>query len=205
MVHRDIVCLGQLRSAQVWLVRSAQVWLVVGCVLLTAGCGWFSSSDPDSLQSYMARKQAFTGIITSAGGSVEQKTHTLSHMPHTSWEINLSSATISDEILDALIRKIESDYVTELDFSGSTLTDDQLIKLEAANIGRILLRLDLSNTGITDRGIDQLKSIKFLQSLNLSGTQVTTETVNSLSDRVMASRPERQSVKNLLGKLKIEL
>ena len=165
MFQRETVCTMDFRAAQIWLVS--------GCVLLAAGCGWLSSSDPDSFQSIKEQRDEFLDLVTNAGGSTEERMYPQFAFDQRAWVIKLSGATISDELIDAMIGRMKREYISELDFSGSTLTDEQLIKLDAADIGRTLILLNLGDTGITDRGLDQVKSMKFLMALNLSGTEVS--------------------------------
>jgi hypothetical protein len=195
MFQRKTVCTMDLRAAQIWLVS--------GCVLLASGCGWFSSSDPDSYQSVKEQRVRFTDLVTNAGGSTEEKRYPQFGMAETAWVIDLGGATVSDELIDDLIGRMKREYISELDFSGSTLTEDQLIKLDEADIGRTLIRLNLSDTGITDSGIDQIDSMKFLVSLNLSGTEVSKAAADRLEERVMTSRPPASQ--KIVGPLKVEL
>jgi hypothetical protein len=60
--------------------------------------------------------------------------------------------------------------VTEVDLSGTAITDTELKELAALN--RLQL-LDLHNTGVTDLGLKELTELEQLQVLNLRGTRVT--------------------------------
>ena len=80
------------------------------------------------------------------------------------------------------------DAIFELDFSGSTITDAQLGKLEEAKAFQKVFRLDLSNTAITDAGLDQIKNAHALTELDLSGTKATMEAARRLGERKIASK-----------------
>jgi len=84
--------------------------------------------------------------------------------------VNLSGVAISDDIVKRLK---ELGTVTELDMSKSTVTDDQLGAMVANNMFTFLLRFDLSNTGITDAGLEKLDNLLVLNELNLTGSKVT--------------------------------
>ena len=44
--------------------------------------------------------------------------------------------------------------VTELDVSKSSITDEQVAKLSEQDVGTMLVKLDLSNTAVTDAGVE---------------------------------------------------
>jgi hypothetical protein len=100
-------------------------------------------------------------------------TFTEVEIPHwggRSWSVGLRGLKITDEVLNHL-NKLE--LVTDLDLSRSTLTDTQLEVLCQGNIGSTLRNLNLSGTKVTDKGLDQLTDLFFLNDLNLTGTQIT--------------------------------
>ncbi|HXG11381.1 MAG TPA: hypothetical protein VNK04_16625 [Gemmataceae bacterium] len=96
------------------------------------------------------------------------------------WSLDLSGMQLTDDML----RRLKGmGHITELNFSGSTITDDQLAIINDPEIGSLLLKLNLSNTGITDAGLDQLTSPLVLQELNLAETKVTAAGVERFRKR----------------------
>src|SRR5262249_55677141 len=87
-----------------------------------------------------------------------------------SWAVDLSGQQISDDVFD-LMKKLG--YITNLNLSKTNVTDAHMARVNEMGIGNLLLKLDLSNTGITDAGLDKLDSLYLLTSLNLAGTKVT--------------------------------
>jgi len=64
-------------------------------------------------------------------------------------------------------------YVAELDLSNSKITDEQLLKLDEAKVGRVCLNLNLSGTPVTDSGFGGLKNFYVVQKVNVKGSQIT--------------------------------
>jgi len=87
-----------------------------------------------------------------------------------SWAIDLSGQQISDDTFD-LLKKVG--YITALNLSKTNVTDAHMARVNEMGIGNLLLKLDLSNTAVTDAGLEKLDSLYLLSSLDLSGTKVT--------------------------------
>lgn len=87
----------------------------------------------------------------------------------------IGAKSIGDAELEKVIA-LKSNLV-RLDLSGSAVTDKGL-----ASIAQLknLKRLDLSRTAVTDAGIAQLAALKQLEYLNLYGTQITDASLASL-------------------------
>ena len=66
-------------------------------------------------------------------------------------------------------------HAVELDLKGSNVTDDQMARLNEQGVGNMLIRLDLSNTAISDAGLYKLTDLYCLMNLNLTGTRVTAD------------------------------
>jgi hypothetical protein len=108
------------------------------------------------------------------------------------WAITLKDAEINDEVFGRM-KKVG--HITELDLSGSTITDDQMAKINDMEVGALLLILDLSNTQISDAGLDKVEDLLLLRTLRLKGTKVTDEGVQRFLDK-------RQSNKKIPGNFK---
>jgi hypothetical protein len=82
--------------------------------------------------------------------------------------VDLKGVQLTDHTFQVLN---ELQRVAELDLSNSSLTDDQMDKLN--ELAPRLLKLDLSNTKVTDAGLEKLTKLKFCMNLKLTGTGVT--------------------------------
>jgi hypothetical protein len=76
-----------------------------------------------------------------------------------------------DEPLIGAIKSL--DRVSELLLSGATISDEQLQALVTSDNTGYLNVLDISKTSITDAGVAGLADKKYLQKLNIQGSQVT--------------------------------
>ena len=136
--------------------------------LLLAGC--INSGSAPSLQD-VQKQQSDAVAAIKAKGKIEEKTYPVGK----GWVVGLSGATITDDDVEHL-RSI--DRLAELDLSRSTVTDDQLVQLVAAEANgqrkaATLHKLDLSGTGVSDAVLEELSGLKLLAELKLKGTKVT--------------------------------
>ncbi|MGQ0637727.1 MAG: hypothetical protein ACT4QC_24380 [Planctomycetaceae bacterium] len=101
-------------------------------------------------------------------------------LPHigTVHQIDLSgSKAISDKTFELI--RTSGMIVMELNLSDTNVTDDQLALLSGKELSGGLARLNLSNTEISDKGIEHLAALGFLGDLNLTNSKVTADGVKS--------------------------
>jgi hypothetical protein len=155
-------------------MRTVRAGLVVLAMIL--GC-----SKGDGLSDYERAHKTETDAATAlreAGGELEQKQYTFQGRQGDAWVVALKGMQITDDTfgrLKALGR------ISELDLSKSTITDDQLEKVN--EMGTFIFRMDLSHTAVTDAGLDHLTSMRALTDLNLAGTKVTPAAIERLKER----------------------
>jgi hypothetical protein len=140
-----------------------------GIVLLSvAGCGLFGPdpNGPGSFQAVSKAAKSAEETLTSAGAKLEQKQYPLG----TGWAVDLSGKEVTDNTFDALK---SLGYISELNLSGTKITDSHAKHFSGTGVGSVLVDLNLSNTEISDAGLQQLKDSLYLTNLNLSGTKVT--------------------------------
>jgi hypothetical protein len=138
--------------------------LAVGAVLVVLGCqGGGGISDYERMK--QGQQTAADGL--SGGGA---KLKQMNYPQGSAWSVNLSGMTITDDTLKQLK---QLGKISELDLSKSTVTDDQLGQISDMGISTLLLKFNLSNTGITDAGFAKLENLAVLSQMNLSGTKVT--------------------------------
>jgi hypothetical protein len=133
-------------------------------VLAVLGCG-----PKDGLSNYervQQKKDSAEETIRKMGGEV-------THGRYFQWEgiaVKLKGAQITDDTFRCLKTLA---HVAELDLSKSSITDDQLARLNEQDVGTLILKLDLSHTAVTDAGLENLTDLYVLQNLNVVGTKVT--------------------------------
>jgi hypothetical protein len=169
---------------------------LLGLLLLAAwGC-----AKGDGLSDYereQKKQENAAAAIQAAGGTVTTKHYDFG--PGKSGDgkvVDLHGAQITDAVFDnfKLIRP-----VAELDLSGSTVTDDQLAKLNEPDAGTLLVRLDLSNTGISDAGLEKLTDLYVLLNLKLVGTKVTPAGVERFQQK------RQENPKTFVKSVKVQL
>lgn len=94
--------------------------------------------------------------------------------------VNLSGMEINEQVL----RQVKSlGNISELNLSKTNLNDDLLILANQLDLCILCLKLDLSNTAITDAGFQKLENIRFLSEMNLSGTKVSRSAVEAFKKK----------------------
>jgi hypothetical protein len=132
-------------------------------VILAAGCTQRHESDFARVE--QARGGALEAL-KARGAKFESKTYPQG----TAWSINMSGLTVTDEMLDQLMMV---GNITELNLSKSTVTDVHMEGVSKIG-GKFLMKLDLSQTAVTDAGFEQfMGKMGLLTNLNLTGTKVT--------------------------------
>jgi hypothetical protein len=97
--------------------------------------------------------------------------------------VNLSGAQVTPaafQTLKDLNKQGGRQGIAELDLSKSSIGDDLMDQLN--EIAHFLVKLDLSNTAVTDAGLQKLTNLNVCFNLNLAGTQVTPEGVSSFKN-----------------------
>jgi hypothetical protein len=155
---------------------------LAAALLTICGCGMFGGGVSD----FERQRQSQEGcieLLKEQGAKFEQKTYTQG----VAWAIDLSGMDITDQTLE-LLGKVGR--ITELNFTGSSISDDQLAELnDNVEVTAVLRKLDLSKTGITDAGIAAMTKYGFLADLNLTGTEVTAAAIDSFK-KARTENPE---------------
>jgi hypothetical protein len=118
----------------------------------------------DSQREEKMREEAIASL-REQGGTVTTKNY---HPQGNGYVVDLKGAQLSDRTFENLK---DLQRVTELDLSKSSLTDEQMDQLN--QVALVLLKLNLSDTKVTDAGLDKLTNLKMCFDLNLAGTPVT--------------------------------
>lgn len=156
-------------------------------VAWSSGCGPSApENEYDSLQQTMQEAENRLKAI----GKVEKK----QYPPGAAWSINLEKATIDDQVV-ADINTVER--ISELFLSGSNITDEQLQALLESTRTTYLNVVDVSNTSITDAGLEGLAAKRYLQKLNITGSKVTEGAVTALQSKRQANAEIGQQFKKV--------
>jgi uncharacterized protein YjbI with pentapeptide repeats len=153
------------------------------------GCKGGGLSDYEREQK---KKEQTKSALHDQGAKITQKRYP----PYgNGYVVDLSGAQLTDSTFQQL-KGLER--VAELNLSKSSLTDDQMDKLN--DVAYLLVKLDLSNTAVTDAGVEKLTNLNVCSDLNLAGTQVTKAGVENFTKQRLA-RPKTR-VKKLNVHLK---
>ena len=161
-----------MKRVNCWSRRLAACLLV-----LNAGCG-NSYQGKSEYEEAQELDQVFKNAVQSAGGSAELQSFKKYGQEGQAWVINLSKAQIGDALIDTMVKLGQVAYIAKLDLGQSTITNKQLLKLDAVKACRLTMELDLSNTGLDDATLDQIANLNCLETANLKGTKVTSQAIS---------------------------
>ncbi|MBA3311830.1 MAG: hypothetical protein H0T47_00865 [Planctomycetaceae bacterium] len=153
---------------------------------LLIGCGPEVSHYQQTREGF---ENASAGIIAKGGSALEKN-----YPQGNAWLVDLSKVAIDDEVVEH-VKSLGR--ITELNLSGSTVNDEQLASLATTGVLGYLIKLDVSDTAITDRGLVATAPLVLLSDVNAKGSKVT--------DAGIAEFKTKHPSKNPFGlKLKIE-
>jgi hypothetical protein len=144
-------------------LRSGAVLVVF---LLSIGAGCAPTAGIGDYQRQKTVQKNAAAEIQAVGGKVSE----VKRPQGISWAVNLSGAQLSDELFDSLK---QLGYISELNLSKTNVTDAQMEWINEKEIGAVVVKLDLSNTAVSDAGLAKLTDLLVLMDLNLAGTKVT--------------------------------
>jgi hypothetical protein len=162
--------------------------LLLGFTLLLTGC--FGCSRGDELSNYerkvMAEEEA-AKTLRALGGKVSKKAYP--QVKGEAYVVILAGVQrIDDETFD---RIKDLGFISELDLSKTNVNDSHMDRVNEKEIGRYLIRLNLSQTAVTDQGLDKLDNLNLLINLNLTGTKTTKAGIQRLRQRIEPRRHDK--------------
>ena len=89
-------------------------------------------------------------------------------------------------MVEALGEVAKEKPIYELNFSNTTFNDEHLSTLDKAEVLEKVFFLDLSNTEVTDAGLDGISHFYVIHELKVKGTQVTQAAIKRLGDKQLA-------------------
>lgn len=174
-----------MRPKQVGRLRPwgrARLLLLFAVIVEISGCSWGTSEN--TYHNYRARKTAFLEIVKQLGGQAQEEQFKVAGYEGTAWKVNLSGAQFDPDLGMQLLEGLDrAGYIAAINFSGSSLTDDHLIKFDENGSSFAVMDLDLSNTAVSDAAIDKLENFMALRNVNLTGTNVSKQAVDRWLER----------------------
>lgn len=159
--------------------------LIASIALLNAiGVGCSSYSSVSSYQQHQQHRQSFLESVTSAGGKVELKPYSVGGVSGSAWNLQMANAKVSDDVITLMAG---TSYLAEANFAKSTITDDQLLKLDELKLMQFTMNLDLSDTAISDASFAKLKNMRAVKNIKLKGSKVTKSGVEAFKKAYLSS------------------
>ena len=156
--------------------------LAVVSACFAPGCSSYSAvSDYQKVQE---ERKNFEQTVASAGGKVELKTYSVAGVSGGAWNLNMANATVPDS---AITQMVGTSYLAEANFSKSSITDAQLLKMNELNLLQFTMNLDLSGTAISDESFSKLTSMRAVKKINVKGSKVTKAGVDAFRKAYLAS------------------
>lgn len=163
---------------------------ILGFLLLLAALPGCKGDGLSDYQREQNQKESALEALHTQGAKVETKSYPQFARFGSAYAVNLSGATITPETFENL-KGLQR--VSELDLSKSSLTDDQMDQLN--EVANFLVRLDLSNTAVTDAGLEKLTNLNLCFNLILTGAKVTPAGVEGFKQQRLARSSTK--VKNM--------
>jgi hypothetical protein len=166
-------CIAGYRHAQLWSLIALVGW---------SGCGMgYGTSE---YEQWRNKKENFADLVKQMGGTAEEKYFNMFGQQGMAWIIDLSGAKYTPEQFEEFMESLPAmGYIAGMNFSGTPITDEHLRRIGEGKFGRTCMNLDLSNTAITDAGIDGMTNFNCLNTVNLKGTSVTKAAADRLKKR----------------------
>lgn len=166
--------------------RSLTIYLLALVTITFCGCGGIISG-PTGYEKFKRDEDAFVKAIRDAGGKASKESKSMFGVHKTGWLIDLSGATVSDQLIAHMVDAAKLNSIFQLNLSDSTITNDQLAELDNGKALERTVELDLRNTGITDDGLDKLSNLCWISTLNLKGSSATKLGAKKLEDKKIAN------------------
>lgn len=94
--------------------------------------------------------------------------------------VNLSGQTLTNETFGHIAELVR---VVELDLSKSSFKDEDMALISNSDIRGVLMKLNLSDTALSDEGLQQLSEVYFLSELNAANTKITDAGISEFKTR----------------------
>jgi hypothetical protein len=147
------------------IIGAVGALLIVAIYFFWPGGSHGQAGDSDFAKTRKAQTETMDAL-SSQGGRVKEKTYPIGK----AFIVDLSGMTISDKLLNQ-VKSLGN--ISELNLSKSTVTDEDLDKMAKLGLLTLVNKFDLSNTAVTDAGLEKCQNMIFLGQMNLVGTKCT--------------------------------
>jgi hypothetical protein len=156
-----------------WYSPAGRCALLAGLLAL-AGCG-----KRDGLSDYERKQQSIqksSDDLATLGAKIE----TRSYPQGQAKAVTLTGVEVNESVM----RQIKSlGNISELNLSKTSFNDSLVPLVNELDLFALCLKLDLSHTGLTDEGFQKLQNLRLLGQMNLTGTKVTREAVQTFKQK----------------------
>jgi hypothetical protein len=173
------------------LARQLLVLSLVAFLFPAAGCG---PSMPANQYEDMQKANLEAEDRLRAKGTLDRK----SYGPlGSAWVVKLPKATIDDALITDLGRL---DRVSEFHIPGATITDAQMQQILQSGPCGSFNKLDVSDTGLTDAGVEGLAGLRWLQEVNVGGTKISDKFLADMASKRRANKDLPNQTRNVAVK-----
>lgn len=161
-------------------------FVLLTLLLLAALSGCKGGDGLSDSEREQKKREESINALRDGGAKITQKSY---GRRGNGYVVDLNGAQLTDNTFQRLK---EMKRVTELDLSKSSLSDDQMDKLN--EVAYFLVKLDLRNTAVTDAGLEKLTNLILCFDLYLAGTKVTQAGADNFTKQRLA-RPATRAKK----------
>ncbi|MGQ0637678.1 MAG: hypothetical protein ACT4QC_24130 [Planctomycetaceae bacterium] len=168
--------------------------LVALCLAVLSGCDFSGQKVVEGARQADAIRQSAEEALTARGAKVTLEN--LAALGMYVSAVDLSGVhDITDETF-TLLKQMGPGWrpIMKINLSGTNITDEQMAKLDETELSQGVTKLTLRNTGISDKGLRDLKNMPSLMELDLTNTKVTAEGVQAFL-KLRTDNPEIRSKK----------
>lgn len=151
-------------SRRMYLCSPRAAAMVLLALATTGGCG--NSSGLSHIEQVKLNRQIAADALQAKGATAREHRYPQGD----AWIVDLSGKTVDDEVIEHLQALGQ---IAELDVSGSTIGDTQMQALAAMEASGTLIKLNISNTQVSDAGLLALSKLHLLFDINVKGSKVT--------------------------------
>lgn len=166
------------------MIHCPMLFLSAAAVMAAAITGCSSYSSVSSYEQAQGQKKSFVNTVTSAGGKVELKHYSVAGVSGDAWNLSMANAKVPDDVITLMAG---TSYLAEADFSKSSITDAQLLKMDELQLLQVTMNLDLSDTAITDEAFTKIKGMRAVSKIKLKGSKVTPAGVAAFKKAYLAN------------------
>ncbi|MGQ0637620.1 MAG: hypothetical protein ACT4QC_23685 [Planctomycetaceae bacterium] len=181
-------------TSNVWCKRRVTRLIVPVLLVAFSGCSDPGASIVEDGRKNQVIRQSAEDTLTAQGAKIS-----LEQLPYLGGEgivVDLSGVpNITDETL-ALLKQVQTGatgamkWLTRINLNGTNVTDEQIANLNDTELAAMLMQLNLRNTAISDKGLQELTNLRSLNELDLTNTKVTPEGVQAFL-KVLANNSDK--------------